>query len=424
LTNSDTLCHRLPRLSHFGDDTVMTRKQPPQKLTDNLLRRLPAPVRGNTVTFDITVKGFGARITAAGARAFILNYRRKADGRQRQFTIGSYPDWGVTAAREEAKRLKRAIDGGADPVGEQEENRAAAAVADLCTRFERDYLPRKRPSTQRVYRQQIRTAILPVFGKMKVAAVTHADVDGFHHRLSARAPTHANRTLAVLSRMFNLAIRWGWRIDNPCRGVERNQEHRRTKYLSSAEIARLSTALTELRDQNAANAVRLLLFTGARQGELLAAKWADIDLEVGVWAKPASTTKQAAMHRVPLSTAAVQLLAEMRAQADDNAEWIFPARGGGHRPHVNEAWIKARKAAKLDSVRLHDLRHAYASILASAGLSLPVIGALLGHTTPVTTARYAHLLDDPFRQATERASAIITGRAAAEIVPLGKRGRR
>ena len=91
LTNGDTLCHRLPRLSHFGDDIVMTRKQPPQKLTDSLLRRLPAPVRGNTVTFDITVKGFGARTTAAGARAFILNYRRKADGRQRQFTIGSYP---------------------------------------------------------------------------------------------------------------------------------------------------------------------------------------------------------------------------------------------------------------------------------------------------------------------------------------------
>jgi integrase len=114
----------------------------------------------------------------------------------------------------------------------------------------------------------------------------------------------------------------------------------------------------------------------------------------------------------------------MRKQADDGAEWIFPARGGGHRPHVNKAWIKARKAAKLDGLRLHDLRHAYASVLASAGLSLPIIGALLGHSTPVTTARYAHLFDDPLRAATERASAIITGKAPAEILPLGKRGRR
>jgi integrase len=394
------------------------------KLTANLLWRLPTPARGNKITYDDAVKGFGVRITAAGGRAFILNYRRKLDGRERRITIGSFPDWGTTAAREEAKRLKRAIDGGADPVGEQEENRAAATIADLCARFERDYLPRKRPSTQRVYRQQIRTDILPAFGKMKVAAASHADIDGFHHRLSARAPTHANRSLAVLSRMFNLAIRWGWRTDNPCHGVERNQENKRHRYLTGAELTRLSEALTGLRDQNAANAVRLLLLTGARQGELLAAKWRDIDLEAGVWAKPAATTKQAALHRVPLSAAAVQLLSEMRTQADDDAEWIFPARGGGHRPHVNEAWIKARKGATLEGVRLHDLRHTYASVLASAGLSLPVIGALLGHATPVTTHRYAHLFDDPLRAATERASAIITGKAPAEVVPLERRGRR
>jgi Arm DNA-binding domain/Phage integrase, N-terminal SAM-like domain len=248
------------------------------KLADNLLRRLPPPERGNKVTYDDAVKGFGCRVTAAGGRAFILNYRRKFDGRERRYTIGSFPDWGTTAAREEAKRLKRAIDGGADPLGEEEENRAAATVADLCARFERDYLSRNRPTTQRVYRQQIRTDILPVFAKTKVAAVSHADVEGFHHRLSARAPTHANRTIAVLSRMFSLAVRWGWRGDNPCKGVERNQENKRHRYLTAAEISRLSPALANLDDQVAANAVRLLLLTGARRGELLAAKWTDIDL--------------------------------------------------------------------------------------------------------------------------------------------------
>src|SRR5262249_2660520 len=159
----------------------------------------------------------------------------------------------------------RAIDGGADPVGEQEENRAAPIVADLCARFERDYLTRKRPSTQRVYRQQIQTDILPALGKTKVAAVSHADADRFHHRPSARAPTHANRTLAVLSRMFSLAVRWGWRGDNPCKGVERNQENKRHRYLTGAEISRLSAALAKLTDRSAANAVRLLLLTGARR---------------------------------------------------------------------------------------------------------------------------------------------------------------
>jgi integrase len=424
LTEADIFCHCLPTPSYFTADTWRTQRTLPMKLTDNLLRRLPAPDRGNRITYDDAVKGFGCRVTAAGGRAFILNYRRKLDGRERRITIGSFPDWGTTAAREEAKRLKRAIDGGADPVGEQEENRAAATVADLAARFERDYLPRKRPSTQRVYRQQIQTDILPAFGRSKVAAVSHADIDGFHHRLSARAPTHANRTLAVLSRMFNLAIRWGWRADNPCRGVERNQENKRHRYLTGAELSRLSAALAELADQNAANAVRLLLLTGARQGELLAARWADIDIDAGVWTKPAATTKQATLHRIPLSEAACRLLAEMRKQADDNATWIFPARGGGHRPHVNEAWIRVRRAARIPDIHLHDLRHTYASVLASAGLSLPVIGALLGHSTPVTTARYAHLFDDPLRAATERASTIITGKAAAEILPLNKRGRR
>ena len=394
------------------------------KLFDNLVRRLPTPERGNKITYDDAVKGFGVRITAGGGRAFILNYRRKLDGRERRYTIGSFPDWGTTAAREEAKRLKRAIDGGADPVGEQEENRAAATVADLCGRLERDYLPRNRPSTQRVYRQQIRTEILPAFAKTKVAAVSHADVDGFHHRLSARAPTHANRTIAVLSRMFSLAVRWGWRSDNPCKGIERNQEKKRHRYLTGAEISRLSTALGKLEDVSAANAVRLLLLTGCRRGELLAARWCDVDLEAGLWTKPASTTKQAALHRVPLSAAAVQLLTEMRGEAGDNAEWIFPARGGGHRPHINEAWIRLRKTANLPDVRLHDLRHTYASVLASSGLSLPVIGALLGHSTPVTTARYSHLSDNPLRAATERASAILTGKALSDVVPLNKRGRR
>jgi integrase len=360
----------------------------------------------------------------AGGRAFVLNYRRKLDGRERRITIGSFPDWSTTAAREEAKRLKRLVDGGADPVGEQEESRAAATVADLCARFERDYLPRNRPTTQRVYRQQIQTDILPAFGKTKVAAVSHADIDGFHHRLSARAPTHANRTVAVLSRMFNLAIRWGWRSDNPCKGVERNQENKRHRYLTRAEISRLSAALAKLDDKAAANAVRLLLLTGARRGELLAAKWSDVDLEAGVWTKPASTTKQAALHRVPLSAAAMQLLTEIRAQAGDGAEWLFPARGGGHRPHINAAWIELRKAAKISDARLHDLRHTYATALASSGLGLPVIGALLGHTTAQTTLRYSHLMDDPLRAATERAAAVLSGVKPAEVLPLTKRGRR
>lgn len=394
------------------------------RLTNRTVAALPLPAWGYRVSWDDELGGFGCRVTAAGSRAFVLNYYRRSDGRERRYTIGGFPEWSAAAAREEAKRLKREIDGGADPVGAYQETRNAPTVADLAARFENDYVPRKRPSTQRVYRQQIRTDILPALGRAKVAAVSHSDIDAFHHKLSARAPTHANRVLAVLSKMFSLAVRWGWRTDNPCRGVERNQEEKRHRYLTAAELSRLSTALTKLPDQGAANAVRLLLLTGARRGELLAARWTDINMETGVWIKPGATTKQKTQHRVPLSEAACRLLAEMRDDADDGVEWIFPARGGGHRPHINEAWIRLRKAVGIPDARLHDLRHTYATALASSGLGLPVIGALLGHTTAQTTLRYSHLMDDPLRAATERASAVLAGKPPAEIVPLDKRGRR
>jgi integrase len=257
---------------------------------------------------------------------------------------------------------------------------------------------------------------------MKVAGVSYADIDALHRKISARAPVHANRVLALLSRMFSLAIRWGLRSDNPVKGVERNQEHKRQRYLTGAELARLTTALAELRDQGAANVVRLALLTGCRRGEALAARWADFELAAGVWTKPGATTKQKTTHRVPLSAAACQLLAEMKAQAGDS-EWLFPARFTPHRLDIDDAWAILRKTAGIPDVRLHDVRHTFASVLASSGLSLPIIGQLLGHTTAQTTLRYSHLLDDPLRAATERAAAVITGKAPAKVVPLPDRRR-
>jgi integrase len=392
------------------------------RLTDKFIKTLPLPARGNKITYDTEVKGFGLRATAAGAKSFVLNYRRRADGLERRYTIGAYPEWTTSVARGEAKRLKRDIGVGADPVGAHQDARGAATIDDLCDRFIAEHLPRKRPLTQISYQQQIAADIRPALGRMKVAAVTFADVDAWHRKLSARAPTHANRALALLSRMFTLAIKWGLRTDNPCRGVERNPENQRQRYLTGAEMVRLTAALDELSDQGAADAIRLLLLTGARRGELLAARWSDLDLDAGVWTKPAVTTKQGAVHRVPLSDAARKLLADMREQAPADAEWLFPSPiKPGSRTDLKVAWEILRAAADIRDVRLHDCRHSFASVLASQGLSLPIIGALLGHSTPHTTARYAHLLDDPLRAATERASAIITGAKSAEVVSLPDR---
>jgi integrase len=374
------------------------------------------------VTYDRETKGFGARVTAAGGKAFILNYRRKSDGLERRYTIGAFPDWSAAVAREEAKRLKRHIDGGGDPVGEHQADRAAPTMADLCERFIEEYLPRKRPSTQKEYRLQIASEILPRLGRLKVANVTFSNIDALHHGITAKAPYRANRVVALLSRMFSMAIRWHWRTDNPCTGIERNQEHKRRRYLSADELTRLIRGLDEHRDRQSADIIRLLLLTGARRGEVLQARWEDFDLVSGVWSKSAATTKQKTEHRVPLSDAARQLLLDLRYRVAVDAEWVFPARDGLPRRDVKDAWANLCRAADITDARVHDLRHTYASVLASAGLSLPIIGQLLGHTTPTTTARYAHLCDDPLRAATERASAIITSRPAAPVVPFKKEG--
>jgi integrase len=225
--------------------------------------------------------------------------------------------------------------------------------------------------------------------------------------------------------MLNLAVRWEMRVDNPARGLERNQEEKRNRYLAGDELRRLTEALAAHPNQDAANAIRLLLLTGARRGEVLGATWDQFDLEEGVWTKPSSHTKQKREHRVPLSAAARLLLVEIKASAG-SSEFLFPASRGttGHLTDIKRAWAAICKLAGLAGVRTHDLRHSYASMLANSGLSLPIIGQLLGHTQPNTTQRYSHLLDDPLRAATERVGAIVAAagedKPAATVVRLKK----
>jgi integrase len=374
------------------------------KLTDKLIRTLERPAAGNRITYHSAVAGFGVRITAGGARSFILNYRVKATGLERRHTIGSYPDWSIAAARKWTAELKREVDKGGDPLGEIRASREAATVADLCTRFEAEHVDKLRARTQADYLGAIRNDIKPAMGKLKVAAVEFEHVERLHRKISQRAPVRANRVAAILSKMFALAIKWRMRPDNPCKGVERNREHARKRYLTSDELARLTNALAEHPDQQSANIFRLLLLTGARRGEVLSATWDQFDLKEGLWSKPATSTKQKTPHQIPLSAPARQLVASL----PNEGEWLFPGRSGGQRRiNIDQSWARLCKAAGLVGLRIHDLRHSYASTLVSAGFSLPVIGALLGHSQPQTTARYAHLFDDPLRKATERAGAIL-----------------
>jgi integrase len=358
-----------------------------QRLTDKIVKSLAAPTRGNAITYDSEVRGFGARITAAGAVAFILNYRVKSSGLERRYTIGSYPDWSVAAARERAKELKRHVDNGGDPIGEHRTARDAPTMADACEQFLAEYVEKKRPATRAEYTSVIRGTVLPTLGSKKLAAVEHSDIERLHRDVTRRgAPIRANRTVAVLSKIYSQAIKWNLCTANPCKGIERNLEPRRQRYLTPDELARLTKALADHPKQRTADIFRLLLWTGARRGEVLGAAWDQFDLAAGVWTKPASNTKQRREHRIPLSKPARQLLTRLRAESGDSP-WVFPG-DDGHRRNVRNAWASICKRARITGLRIHDLRHSYASTLVSAGFSLPTIGALLGHSLPQTTARY------------------------------------
>jgi len=422
------------------------------KLTDTVVKGITAPASGNTITYDGEVKGFGVRVTKAGAKAFILNYR--AGGRERRITIGSFPDWSVSAARDHAKNLKRRIDVGEDPMQDRHEDRAAPTLNALADRFEAEHLTKRRAATDRDYKSILRLHIRPRIGTMKVADLRHADVEKLHREVAKTAPYRANRAVAVLSKMLSLAVKWEMRTDNPARGIEREPEHKRERFLTPAEIARLGAALVAHKERTSCNAIRLLLLTGARKGETLSATWDQFDLEKGVWTKPGAATKTKKDHRIPLSAPAMALLSGMKREAGRDL-YVFPGQSKRdaagrlvqqHLTEIKRVWAAVCREAELAeqveqttkagkpvkgrdgksalvwqaTVRIHDLRHSYASILASSGLSLPIIGALLGHTQPATTARYAHLLDDPLRAATERVGAVVTGAggAGADVVPM------
>jgi integrase len=404
-----------------------------QHLTDAVVRRLPPPQRGKRIVLDDEVVGFGVRITAAGARSFVLRYTTRA-GRERTHTLGNATIWKTTDARAKARDLRRDIEDGGDPLADIEAGREAPTVGDLIDRFEQEHLPRKRPGTVDNYRRSLRLYIRPALKNLKVADVTFADLDRLHRRITAAgSPYQANRVIALASKMFSLAIRWQMRRDNPAKGIERNYEAKRKRYLSGDEMARLTAALAEFPDRDIADAIRILLLSGARRGEVLAMKWADVDLAAGTWSKPGSTTKQWTDHVVPLSAPARQLLAGIAERCAREhpgkplGEYVFPGAGStGHVVEVKRSWRHICQSAGITGLRINDLRHSFASQLVSSGHSLALIGALLGHSNPITTSRYAHLFDDPLRAATEKVGAVIAAAEKPAPAPPVKlqRGRR
>jgi integrase len=393
-------------------------------LTDKIAREHPAPAKGYVIVNDDAVAGFGALITMNGARSWVFRYRHHR--RSRRYTIGSFPSWTAGRARKRAEELDRLTDQGIDPQGDKAEARKAPNVNELADRYMAEHAHKKR--TARQDGMMIDLYIRPALGTKRVVDVTYDDCNRLHRDISTRserkprgAPYRANRVASLLSKMFSLAIRWGMRPDNPCRGIERNLESPRERYLSPAEIARLSEALAAHPHQSAADAIRLLLLSGARRMEVLSAHSSHFDLETKVWTKPAQNTKQARVHTVPLEGPALELVTRLMAAAKGG--YLFPGRGTEHLTDIKRSWAAVCQAAELGAVRAHDLRHSFASVVASGpGASLLLIGKLLGHSNVSTTARYSHLFDEPQRAAMKAAGAILSGTPKAEVVPM--RGRR
>ncbi|MGO9045725.1 MAG: tyrosine-type recombinase/integrase [Xanthobacteraceae bacterium] len=411
-----------------NQENDVTERKP---LTDADIKKLPVPEKGYTTTYDSMVRNLGVRVTANGARSFTLNYRVRGSGRQRRYTIGDTDTWGITVARKEARRLKQIIDQGGDPLRDLQDERDAPTVSDLIDRFDAEHItPYLRPSSATNYRTVLNRYVRPHFGQhTKVADVDFEDITALHAKITKAGATYAaNRTIAITRKMFALAINWRMRDDNPCRGITRNYEAKRKRYLKPDEMARLIEALAAYPDQQVANIVRLLLMTGARSAEVMGMRWGDVDLGSGVWSKPASTTKQKQDHIVPLSAPARMLLTEIAAkQKKPLGAWVFPSSNNttGHTLTIERAWVTICRVASLENLRVHDLRHSFASELVSSGASLALIGALLGHSNPTTTARYAHLYDDPMRKAVETVGATITaaGKPAETPVEFPRRGR-
>jgi integrase len=430
------------------------------KLTKRTVDGL-APADRPVVWYDDKLVGFGMRVMPSGRRFYFTRYRNK-HGQSRWFTIGEHGKVTVDAARAMAQRILQtvAVDG-RDPSGEREAFRAAPTVSDLLDRYVAEHLERRKgPTTRRSFKGIIERDVRPVLGPLKVAAVTRQDMDRLHRAKSA-TPRQANLILAVCSKVFSLAELWAMRPDgtNPCRKIERYPEIHRERFLSADELGRLGETLrqaesvglpwkvgpeskhpvnpedrrTRFRRVTTA-AIELLLFTGCRLSEMLNLQWEQVDFDAGTITL--LETKSGRPQLITMNAPARQVLKELEAanahEASRNlreTQWVLPSLSDARRPlskaGIEAAWQRIKTAAKLDDVRLHDLRHTVGTYAGQSGANAFLVRDLLRHKNLAMTGRYVSRANDPVRtlsdQVGERIAAGLAGRKAAEVVPM-KRG--
>ena len=362
-----------------------------------------APAEKERVVWDDDIKGFGVRVHPTGRKVYIVKYRH--EGRSVKVTIGPHGPVTPAAARARAAEIVTLAKTGRDVAGKMLRNGGGATVADLAQRFMREYAPAHlRPSTALLYRKIIDNRILPRLGKRRVGDIGKNDVAALHHEMRD-VPGHANRTLSVLSRMLTLAEVWEMRPEgvNPCRHVKKYPEHRRERFLSDDEYRRLGAALRDAEREGFASpsaiaAIRLLMLTGCRSGEITSLRWEYVDLDRGELRLPETKTGSRVVH---LGEPAIEVLRGIPRLED--SPWVLPGvKRGKHIAYLHDSWRRVLDRAGIESLRIHDLRHSFASGGLLVGEGLPMIGKLLGHNRVTTTSRYAHLANDPVKAAANR----------------------
>ena len=352
--------------------------------------------------WDENIPGFGLRVMPSGRKSFVVQYR--AGRRPRRMSLGPSTVLTCDQARTRAITIIAAVKNGEDPAAVRAANRNAATVSDLAERFDKEHIAvRLKASTAKEYRGNLRRFILPALGRLAVPEITRADVAKFHHDLR-HIPYQANRCLEVVSKMFVLAEMWGLRPDgsNPRKHIRKYPEEKRERFLSAAELRRIGDVLREMEIEgvelpSAILAARLLILTGCRLGEIMTLKWEYVDFDEHALRLPDSKSGKKTVH---LGTPAVECL--QTAQRIHGNPWVITGTlPGKSLSDMQPFWQRTRARAGLKDVRIHDLRHTFASTAVASGQGLPMIGKLLGHTQVQTTARYAHLAADPVRCAAD-----------------------
>ena len=369
------------------------------KFTKRTIEALELPTKGRLYFYDTEQANLAICLTAAGGRTFYRTGR--VAGKPERIKLGRFPDMSVEQARKAARAVSGDLAKGINP---KRKRHAQPTMSDLWECWWEHATAHKRPKSQSEDKRQYEKH-LKRWAKRPLKEITRAEVATLHQRIKIKGgPYSANRLLSLLSAMWNEGRRAGLcEGESPARDIRRFKEEKRDRWLDGTELRRLLEVLAE-EEPDVRDFFLLALLTGARRSNVQGMRWADVDLDLCLWSIPGADAKAGEIMVIPLVTPAVEILRARVERANGN--YVFPGRGGrGHLVEPKRAWARIREAAGIPDVRIHDLRRTMGSWLATAGTSLQVIGAALGHRDLKSTATYARLGTDPVREATEKAAA-------------------